>query len=62
MGAYTSDNILREKWSGRQTAEDYQWKTLIRKMLTNWPLTDKMIDNNIIILIKILQIRQYFPP
>jgi len=26
MGAYTSDNTLREKWSGRQTAEDYQQK------------------------------------
>jgi len=35
MGAYTSDKALREKWSGRQTAEDYQWKILIGKMLTN---------------------------
>jgi len=35
MGAYTSDNALGKKWSGRQTAEDYQWKILIGKMLTN---------------------------
>jgi len=35
MGAYTSDNALREKWSGRKRAEDYQWKILIGKMLTN---------------------------
>ena len=39
MGAYSyiaaSDNALREKWSGRQTAEDYQRKILMGKMLTN---------------------------
>jgi len=35
MGTYTSDNTLHEKWSGRQTAEDYQWKILIGKLLTN---------------------------
>ena len=31
----TSDNALREKWSGRKMAEDYQRKILMGKMLTN---------------------------
>jgi len=38
MGAYTSDNALREKvvWQAcRQMAEDYQQKILMGKMLTN---------------------------
>jgi len=35
MGACTIDNALREKWSSRQTAEDYQRKLLMGKMLTN---------------------------
>jgi len=37
MGVYTSDNALckKAKWSGRQTAEDYQWNILIGKMLMN---------------------------
>jgi len=35
IGAYTSDNILCEKCSNRKMAEDYQWKILIGKMLTN---------------------------
>jgi len=37
MGSYTiaSDNTLREKFSGMQTTEDYQWKILMGKMLTN---------------------------
>jgi len=29
----TSNNALREKWSDRQTAEDYQQKILMEKML-----------------------------
>jgi len=35
MGQYTIDNTLREEWSGRQMAENYQWKILIGKMLAN---------------------------
>jgi len=32
----TSDNVLCEKWSGIQTAEDYQQKILMGKMFINW--------------------------
>jgi len=37
MGVYTSNNALRKKsgLDGRQTAEGYQWKILMGKMLTN---------------------------
>jgi len=35
MGAYTSDNALQKKWSGRQMAEEYQLKIFIGKMLMN---------------------------
>jgi len=31
----TSDNAQHEKWSGRQTEEDYLQKILMGKMLTN---------------------------
>jgi len=35
MAMYTIDNALGEKWSSKQTAEDYQQKILMGKMLMN---------------------------
>jgi len=44
MGAYTGDNALREKWSGRQRLS-----------------VENFNRENVDELIKIRQIRQYFP-
>ena len=47
MGAYTSDNALCKKWSGRQTA--------LKLSVENFD------GENVDGLIKVRQIHQYFP-